>query len=128
TAWNWASLSGRLADGTRIGANLANGVNETGFTENAVWVNGHLHPLGPVHFEFDRSDRRKPWRVRTECGRLDLHFTAVGERSEKLDLFLLASNFTQLTGCFTGTFTLEDGRRLDLELIPGFCEDHYAKW
>lgn len=128
TAWNWASLSGRLADGRRVGANLANGVNETGFTENAVWIDGKLHPFGPVIFEFDRTDRRKPWRVRAADGRLDLNFTPAGERREKLDLLLLASNFTQLTGCFTGTFTTEGGQRIQLEATPGFCEDHYAKW
>lgn len=128
TAWNWASLSGVLSDGTRVGANLANGVNETGLTENGFWVDGRLHPIGPVQFQFSRRDRRQPWHIRSDCGRLNLTFTSAGERCEKLDLYLLASNFTQLTGCFSGTFTLDDGRLMELELIPGFCEDHYAKW
>ncbi len=128
TAWNWASLSGRLADGTAVGANLANGVNETGFSENGIWIGNSLHPCGPVNLHFDRNDRRKPWRITSESGQLDLTFTPDGERREKLNLLLLASNFTQLTGFFDGSFTDAEGKRTELHRIPGFCEDHYAKW
>ena len=128
TAWNWASLSGILADGTRIGANLANGVNETGFNENGIWLGGTLHPLGPVNFHFSRHDRDRPWNVTSSDGRLELTFVPEGERREKLDFMLLASNFTQLTGSFQGHFTTADGERIELTGIPGFCEDHYAKW
>lgn len=128
TAWNWGSLSGRLADGTAIGANLANGVNETGYNENGIWIGNRLHPCGPVNFQFDRHNRRNPWRVTSADGQLDLTFSPDGERREKLNLILLASNFTQLTGFFDGSFTDAQGNRTELHRIPGFCEDHYAKW
>src|SRR5690606_24571159 len=42
TFWNWGSLSCQLRDGRGLGFNLAAGVNETGFTENALWLDGRL--------------------------------------------------------------------------------------
>ena len=128
TAWNWASLSGILDDGTRIGANLANGVNETGFNENGIWLNGTLHPLGPVNFLFSRRNRHQPWNITSSDGCLELTFKPEGERREKLDFMLLASNFTQLAGSFDGHFITAGGDRIILKGVPGFCEDHYAKW
>lgn len=128
TAWNWASLSGQLPDGRRLGANLANGVNETGFTENGFWIGNELHPLGPVHFQFDKKNRQSSWRIQDANGQLDLHFSPEGQRCEKRNALILASNFTQLAGRFNGSFTTAQGERIDLQDIPGFCEDHYAKW
>jgi hypothetical protein len=42
TFWNWASGGGLDQEGRRIGFNLVQGVNETGFTENGFWVKGRL--------------------------------------------------------------------------------------
>lgn len=128
TAWNWASLSGVLADGQRFGANLANGVNETGFTENGFWVDGTQTALGPVTFEFNKQKRDESWHIRDLNGRLNLTFIPEGKRCEKLNIWFLASNFTQLAGQFHGTVTTDEGQILQLTAIPGFCEDHYAKW
>ncbi|MCG8312318.1 MAG: DUF2804 domain-containing protein [Pseudomonadales bacterium] len=128
TAWNWASLSGRLEDGRTIGFNFASGVNETGFTENAIWVDGQLHKIGQVRFVYDRKDRYAQWKLQSCDGLVDLTFEAEGERSEKLDVVLLASNFTQLFGKFFGTLRLASGETIRLNGQPGFAEDHYAKW
>ncbi len=43
--------------------NLAAGVNETGSSENVVWVNAERHLLSTVQFEFDRLDAKKPWHI-----------------------------------------------------------------
>lgn len=128
TAWNWASLSGTLPDGRRFGANLANGVNETGFTENGFWLDGTLTALGPVSFRFNKQNRESAWKIQDQDGRLDLTFIPEGKRCEKLNIWLLASNFTQLAGRFHGTIQTDDGQIIRLNDIIGFCEDHYAKW
>ena len=128
TAWNWASLSGFLDDGRRIGFNFASGVNETGYTENGFWVDNTLHKLGQIRFIYDRKDRYGQWKILSCDGRVDLVFEAEGERSEKLNVVLLASNFTQLFGKFYGTITTDEGEVLTLNGQPGFAEDHYAKW
>lgn len=128
TAWNWGSLSGFLADGRRVGLNLAAGVNETGFSENGFWVDGKLHRVGSVQFDFRRKDRMQPWQIRSGDDRVALRFEPEGQRSERINALIVASNFTQLFGRYHGTLTTEQGETLTLDGQPGFAEDHYAKW
>lgn len=128
TAWNWACFSGRDELDRTIGLNLASGVNETGTTENGLWVDGQLHKLGGVRFEFDRQDMQKPWKVSSECGRVALDFQPQGCRSEKLNVGLLASNFKQMFGHYSGTIISDDGSPVVFNHVPGYAEDHYAKW
>ncbi len=128
TAWNWACFSGQLGDGKRIGLNLAAGVNETGVTENCLWVDGALTKLNMAIFEFDRYQPEKPWRVKTTDGLLELTFEPCGKREEKIDVFFMASNFKQMFGHFSGWVIDANGTKITLENVPGFMEDHYAKW
>lgn len=128
TAWNWASLSGYLEDGRRVGFNFASGVNETGLTENGIWLDGKLIKVNQVRFIYDRKDRYSQWKILSADGAVDLTFEAEGERSEKLNVVLLASNFTQLFGRFYGTLKTPQGDTIELTGQPGFAEDHYAKW
>ncbi len=128
TFWNWASLSHQTTDGTKVGFNLANGVNETGDTENGLWINDELIKLGRVYFEFDRQNRETTWRVKTSDGHINLTFEPEGTRKEKTNAILLASNFTQLFGRFYGQVKDAQGRSIKIDGALGFCEDHYAKW
>ncbi len=128
TAWNWASFSGMLSDGRRIGLNLAAGVNETGVTENCLWVDGVLTKLNMAVFEFDRYQPEKPWKVKTTDGLLALKFQPVGKREEKTNAWVIASNFKQMFGHFSGWMIDSSGEKILLDHIPGFMEDHYAKW
>lgn len=128
TAWNWASFSGVLIDGRRVGLNLAAGVNETGVTENCLWVDGALTKLNMAVFDFDRFQPENPWQVRTTDGLLELTFQPQGRREEKVDAFLMASNFKQVFGHFSGWMIDSTGEKIVIDRIPGFMEDHYAKW
>ena len=128
TFWLWGCLAGHLADGRRVGINTVCGVNESGFTENCFWVDGRRHKLDTVHFEFDRRDLERPWRLRSYDGRLQLEFTAEGRHRENVNAWLLASNFTHLFGRFHGVLITEDGERLELDGIYGFVERHFARW
>ena len=128
TAWNWACFSGLLKDGRRVGLNLAAGVNETGVTENCLWLDGALTKLNMAVFEFDRYQPEKQWRVKTTDGLLELTFQPLGKREEKIDAIILASNFKQMFGHFSGWMIDAKGEKIVLDNIPGFMEDHYAKW
>ncbi len=128
TSWNWGSLSGFTNEGARVGFNLATGVNETSFTENGFWIDSTLHKVNQVHFEYDRKNRQAPWKIYSDDGKINVHFEADGERSERLNLVVLASNFTQLFGRYYGELKTEDGQIIHLDGQPGFAEDHYAKW
>lgn len=127
TFWNWGSLSCNLADGRRLGFNLAAGVNETGFTENALWLDGRLIKVDMVDFQFDRYQPKNTWALRSADGIIDLHFTPEGQRTEKINALVMASNFTQHFGRFHGEIHLP-GETIHLDGAWGFTEDHYAKW
>lgn len=126
TFWNWACFSG-VSDGHRLGLNLSCGVNETSFTENCLWLDGKLIKVNLTRFEFDQQDLMQPWRVYSDDGQVDLHFTAVGLHREQLNLGLVASNFKQLFGRFDGQLRV-DGKIINIRSLPGFVEDQYAKW
>ena len=128
TAWNWASLAGVLADGRSVGLNLAAGVNETGVTENALWLDGRCLKLGMAQFEFDRYRPDAPWRVTTSDGRVALRFLPEGVRQEKLDVLVMASNFRQYAGTFEGVVRDEGGQEVLIQGLRGLMEDHFARW
>lgn len=127
TFWNWACLSGEVA-GTRIGLNLSCGVNETSFSENCYWLDGALHPVGGVHFQFDRDDPLQPWRIVSGDGQVELSFRGHGLHREHLNLGVLASNFKQVFGCFQGTLRPTGRPPLVIDNLWGFVEDQYVKW
>jgi len=129
TFWNWATLVGRDARGRVLGLNLTRNVNpdDRELNENALWVDGQLRRLGAARFELDRDDVLRPWRVRTLCGAVDLVFTPRGERSERLNLWLMRSMFHQLHGTFSGTVRSVEGV-LDIDRLFGLCEDHDVRW
>jgi hypothetical protein len=127
TFWNWASGGGLDQEGNRIGFNLVQGVNETGFTENGFWVNGRLVKTDVVDFRYDDLDLLKPWRIESNDGRVRLQFLPAGKRSANTNVGLIVSKFHQPFGRFEGT--LEDGDKVfELQNVSGFTEEHYAKW
>jgi hypothetical protein len=128
TFWHWASLSHKTQSGDVIGFNLAAGVNETSYTENALWINGSMIKLDRAEFVFDRKNRMTPWQVNTSDKHIQLTFTPAGERKEKVNAGFIASNFTQVFGHFDGTVKTVDGRIIEIKNANGFCEDHFAKW
>lgn len=126
TVWNWACLSGRSTDGTRIGLNLACGVNETSWTENCLWIDGALVEVDFARFAFDRDDLHAPWRVASGDGAVRLDFTPAGEHRERLSLGVVANDFHQLFGRFTGTI-VAGGHAHAVDCL-GFVEDQWARW
>ncbi len=128
TFWNWGCLAGALPDGRSIGMNVSCGVNETSFTENCFWVDGRLHKLDTVHFDYDRRDPMRPWRVTSFDGRCRLEFQPEGKHVERVNAWLAASNFTQLIGRYTGSLTTAAGEHVPIAGVLGYAETHYAKW
>ena len=128
TAWNWACFSGKDNQDRIVGLNLASGVNVTGVTENGFWLDGALHKLGPVRFNFLRHSPETPWMIESDCGRVNLTFMPEGKRTEKVNVGILASNFKQMFGYYNGSIITDQGETVKLERVAGFAEDHYAKW
>jgi hypothetical protein len=127
TFWNWASGGGMDRQGNRIGFNLVQGINETGFTENAFWVNGRVVKTDVVDFRYDDLDLLKPWCIESNDGRVRLRFLPEGKRSADIHAGLIVSKFHQPFGRFEGS--LRDGDQIrELQTVSGFTEEHYAKW
>jgi hypothetical protein len=127
TSWRWASINAHLPQGT-LGLNLAAGVNETGNSENVMWINGERHFLGPANFEFNRRISPDYWKINTLDGRVNLTFRALNCRKEKINLGFLKSNFRQNIGYFNGDIIDANGVRYHLSNHLGLTEDHFAKW
>lgn len=128
TFWNWACFAGN-ADGKAIGLNLSCGVNETSFSENCVWVDGKLYPVGLASFDYDRNrPDTEPWKVSTTDGRVDLDFIPEGIHTEKVNAIIIQSNFKQIFGKFNGVLRPDGGDPIEIKNLYGFVEDQYAKW
>jgi hypothetical protein len=127
TNWRWGSISAMLPQG-RFGLNLACGVNETGTTENCLWLDGEKQLLAPVSILLNRQHPQHSWQFISADQRLQLQFVPQKCRSERLNVGVLASNFRQYCGLFSGEIQLQNGATLRLNHVPGLAEDHFARW
>jgi hypothetical protein len=129
TAWRWAFVCGRLADGTPVGINLVEGFNEArdDVNENAVWLGRELVPVGRARFTWNQSDLLDRWHVRTVDGALELEFKPIAVHREARDLGLVVSRFAQPLGRWSGVFR-HQGREYRLERLPGVAEDQDVTW
>jgi len=144
TSWRWASING-VVNEKSFGLNLAAGVNETGSSENVCWLGGKRCYLPPVHFKFQRQRTKQsnmqldkqvfqqPWHIVSEAinsekPRVELTFTPLNNREERLNLWLLKSNFRQYIGHYNGVIRGIDGNNLVINNILGLSEDHFARW
>ncbi|MBW1879896.1 MAG: DUF2804 domain-containing protein, partial [Deltaproteobacteria bacterium] len=124
TWWKWATFAGKDGKGRRIGLNLTrNVVIDDALNENAVWVDGKLHPLGTARFDLDSED----WSMGTEDGAVELSFDAQDERREDLNLGLVVSRFRQRFGTFSGPVRIGE-EVIEVEDLFGVVEDHHAVW
>lgn len=129
--WNWASFSTILSDGRTLGTNFGAGwTDNTGSTENALCIDGHLIKLSEdVIFTYSTQDFKAPWKLQTaETGRVDLTFTPFFERIAKTDMVIIRSEVHQMIGHFDGTVEGEGGEVIRVSHAIGWAEDHHARW
>ena len=60
TAWIWASASAFLESGQTVGINMGTGFGDAGAPDNAIIVDGRVHKLDDVGFEYERNDLMRP--------------------------------------------------------------------
>ncbi len=127
--WVWASASGFLGDGRTVGLNLGFGFGDTSAaTENTLILDGRLHKLGRVDFTYDPGGFKRPWRMVSPDGRLDLIFEPFLERVAATNLLVITSEVHQMFGRYRGTAVTDDGEMIAIEGLVGFAEEHHAKW
>ncbi|PKO14986.1 MAG: hypothetical protein CVU39_13005 [Chloroflexi bacterium HGW-Chloroflexi-10] len=127
--WVWASSSGFCTDGRRVGLNLGYGFGDTSAaTENAFILEGKIHKLGKVDFNYTSGDFMKPWQMQSDDGRLSLTFTPFYDRTAKTDIKLLYSEVHQMFGEYNGTLMTDQGETVTVQSMKGFAEEHHARW
>ncbi len=129
--WNWASASGFLpgSDRRTIGLNLGRGFGDLSkATENCVILDGRIHKLGAVQFDYQSGDYMQPWRFTDDEGRLDLTFTPFKDRTARTNLGIITSEVHQMFGRYSGRAVLDDGKPLEIQDLIGFAEEHHARW
>lgn len=127
--WNWASASGFLADGRRVGLNLGRGFGDLSRAgENALILENRIHKLEQVDFDYTSGDYMRPWKFTDSQGRLDLTFTPFKDRLAQTNLGLISSLVHQMFGRYDGTAVTGEGERLQIRGLVGFAEEHHARW
>jgi hypothetical protein len=127
--WNWASASGFLLDGRTIGLNLGTGFGDTSqATENCLIVDGKIHKLESVSFDYDAGNYQAPWKLTDSEERLQLEFTPFKERLARTNLLLIFSEVHQMFGRYSGWVKTDDGEKLHINDLIGFAEEHHARW
>lgn len=127
--WNWASASGFLPDGRRVGLNLGCGFGDlSAATENCLVLEGRIHKLEAVSFSYRSGEYMQAWKFRDAQGRLALDFTPFHERVARTSLGVINSAVHQIFGRYTGRVTSDDGEVIQLDGLIGFAEEHQARW
>jgi hypothetical protein len=127
--WNWASASGYLPGGDAFGLNLGCGFGDlSAATENCLVLNGRIHKLDQVNFEYNPANFMRPWNFTESNQRLQLQFVPFKERVATTRLGIIDSEVHQLFGYYSGTVFTDSGTRIDLSDLIGFAEEHQAKW
>ena len=125
--WVWASVSGFLADGRRVGLNMGYGFGDTtAATENTLILGGRIHKLANIEFDYSDDDFMRPWTMRSD--RVDLTFTPFLDRTAKTNLLLIRSEVHQMFGHYDGHVVDDLGNRVQIDSIVGWAEEHQARW
>jgi hypothetical protein len=127
--WNWASASGFLPDGRPIGLNLGTGFGDTSnATENCLILNGRIHKLDEVKFDYNLEDYPSPWMFSDTGGRMHLDFVPFTEHLVRTNLLLIFSEVHQMFGRYSGWVEADDGEKIEIQDLIGFAEEHHARW
>lgn len=141
TNWFWACINSTLSDGRRFMLNLSMGVNETGMSENACWLDGEIVYLPPVLFKRKDSGSltqhtepasQEAWHIYHQnlgWSHIDIDLTFTPKKVyKKTDNYgVVASIFEQWLGEYSGEIRMGE-EVIKLDKVIGLAEDHFAKW
>lgn len=126
--WTWGTAGG-VADGHQVGLNLGTvHSDESRGNPNALVVDGVLHKLGDVAWEFDPDDPSAPWTFRDDAGRLEATLEPVHGLHTPLELGDYAFVVRKGRGRLRGTAVLDDGTTLSLDGLSAAAETVTYRW
>ncbi len=129
-SWNWGGGAGTAVSGEVVGIQIgAKWTEGTGFTENAITVDGRLHKIGrELRWDYDWARPMEPWRVVDPGGAIDLTLSPRLDRHSRTSAAVLRTEVHQVFGTWSGTVCGEDGRQLRLDAVQGFAEEARNRW
>lgn len=126
TRWNWAFFMGADDAGEPIAMNLVQGF--VGAPECALFGGDQqVVPLSEGRFEWNHTEPRAPWSVRTADGECDLRFQPRDLHAEAVDVGVVRSKFVQALGTFEGTVR-RGSRTHRISNVLGITEDQDVRW
>ena len=133
--WYWGNGSGWVldADGSRhlFGFEITWGIgDESNATETCVFYDGKAHKIGAVDVEtFPKPDRyMQPWHFLSEDGRFNLTMEPFYDHHSDLNICVMRMHSHQVHGLWSGTVTLDDGKRIEIKDFYAFCEYVENRW
>jgi hypothetical protein len=128
-AWNWGGGAGRVGNhvvGLQVGAKWTQG---SGFTENALIVDGRLSKLGSeLEWEYSWDQPMTPWRIVDPGGQLDMVLTPRFDKHSHAHAGEFGSETHQVFGEWSGHLTTDDGLSLEFTGLQGFAEEARQRW
>ncbi len=130
--WFWGTASGMVNSKT-FGINIGYGFGDLSkATENMIFYDGLAHKLDKVEFVIPKKGNKydflKEWKFISNDKRLDLTFTPILDRYDKISLILLVSNQHQIFGKLNGYAILDDGTKLEIKNLIGTAEVVHNRW
>jgi hypothetical protein len=122
-------MNGRLTDGTPIGLNLVEGINDVnaGCNENALWLGEELYTLSRARFVPGAFPASDAWRIETVDDSLALRFEPIYAHRDERDLKIVRSRFLQPLGIFSGSVRVR-GRSVAFRDLGGVTEVQDILW
>lgn len=126
--WDWLTAA-RFTAGSRVAFNLTRNDNiaPERYNENALFIDGEIEHLPPVHFERHGEGAGEYWTVRDADGRVDVRFDVVLDGRVSLNALIVESRYRGPFGEVSGTITRADGTPVDLTGAFGMAEDFYLR-
>lgn len=130
--WYWSSLSG-IYENKKIGFNLGYGFGDTSqATENMLFYDDETYKYDDIQFNIpkqnNKDDYLSPWTITDDKKSIDLTFTPIVDRYSHSNVLIIKSIQHQVFGTFSGTFTLPNGKIIEIKDMMGFAEKVVNHW
>jgi len=124
----WSTGFGHDASGRRFGFSIVESQIKDSFknNENALWLDGRVHPLPPVRTTFPNGVE-KDWVIQDLEGMVDLTFTPRESNAFAFNLLLTRCEYRSPFGVFNGMLMTADGEKLPVRNLWGFGEKLYLR-
>lgn len=132
--WYWGNASAYIYDdnGNRhlFSFEITWAIGDESFsTETCIFYDGKVHKIGAVDVEKFPKDRfLEEWKFISEDGRFNMTLTPTLDNHSDVDFKVGRMNCHQIYGNYNGNVILDDGRKLEIKDLFGFCEYVENRW